>query len=203
MTAIIGWTDDAGAQNYLAVDCGETEGYRNTAETSDSPVESGSNVSDNVRANPSTFSLSGWITNVPVSLPATQVDGITQSPSSLGLPSGTVTRQKFSSVFDRVTVCDGILAGLVADGTVLTVNTRIRALSTVVLTSYGVDRKAETGDALAVTLEFKILRLVSTQTVAVPPTRRAQPQQNRDAQPATTPTPAQNRSLGAALADVL
>ena len=201
---ILSWTDDAGARVYLALDAGETEGYRNTAASSDNPVETGANISDNVRPDPATLTVSGWITNYPVTLPITQVDGITQSAAPLALASGNVTVQKFSAPFNRVNACDELLLGLWEAGTPLTVTTRLRSLSPAVITSYGVDRKAENGEALAVTLAFKVLRLVTTQTVAVPAPaqRRGQTATNRGPQPAAPPaTPAQTQSLGARLLD--
>lgn len=199
MSALLGWTDGSGNQVFLALDCGESEGYRNTAETSDNPVEQGSNITDNVRAAPATFALSGWITNVPVVLTGTQTEGLGQSPSALTLPSGNVSVQKFSGPFNRVGDCDALLAGLIASGTPVTVQTALRTLTPCVVTSYSVDRKAESGTALAVSLEFKVIRIVSTQVVTVPAQRRGQPPAHRAGQPPVTPPPTQNQSLLTAL----
>jgi len=63
---------------HVAVDASFHEIHEMSGETTDHPVEDGSNISDHVILNPRVFSMEGVVTNQPLSVPRTQAEGVTE-----------------------------------------------------------------------------------------------------------------------------
>lgn len=61
------------------IDVSISETHSLTAEVSEHPVEDGSNISDNVRAQPRTVQLEGLVTNHPTELPLSHAGGVRAS----------------------------------------------------------------------------------------------------------------------------
>lgn len=180
---LIEWTDAAGAIGALEIDATKTRGFELAAEVTEFPVERGSAITDHIRPVNGTVSLEGVISNTPLTLPATQMQGITLTPGAVVIGDGRATVLQWSGVFDRVRVCDTILAGLVASGTPVRLTTSLRTVENLAITRYKVDQSAETGQALPIVLELKALRIATTQRAPVPAVRRLQVPAGRAVQP--------------------
>lgn len=186
---LLEWTEASGASGALEIDTTKTRGFELAAEVTEFPVESGSAIADNIRPVNGTISIEGIISNSPLDLPSTQMEGVTQVTASQTLPGGDgstkATLTTWSGPFDRRRACDTVLAALVSSGTPVRLTTSLRTLENLAITRYKVDESVETGQALPVVLEFKALRIATTQRVAVPAVRRLVAPVNRAVQPTT------------------
>jgi len=188
MSATISWTDAAGNALLVELDAAPTQTWESTAEVTEHPVETGSAIGDHVRPANDTISVEGILTNTPVSVPSSQMQGVTRAPGPLDLGAvGQATVLKWSGPFDRVTTCRELLRALVKAGLPATLGTgrdSYRFDDNLVLTRFRVTREASTGNAVSVSLDFKQLRIVSTARAPVPSVRRAQIPATVGAQPA-------------------
>jgi len=188
------WTDGSGGPQSIDFDASERETYEGAAEVTEHVVEEGAAIADHVRAGNETATFEAWVSNTPITVPSTQMDGTTGSLRALEVRVGTqsfsaVTLQ-FGGAFDRVRAVDALLRALKDAGQRLTVVSGFRTIESCVIERYHVDRDAESGTALHLSLDVKKVRVVTTQTVCVPPVparRRGQRQQNRGAQPTQAP----------------
>jgi len=192
MSAAIEWTDAAGNTLSVELDATPTQSWESSAEVTEHPVETGSAITDHVKPSNDTITVEGVITNTPVIVPTTQMQGATRSPGTLDLPGvGKVSVQRWSGPFDRVAECREMLRSLVKAGlpAVLTTGPRdaLRFDTELVLVRFRVDRDATTGGSINVSLDFKQLRVVSTARVAVPAVRAMRVPPRRGVQP---PAPA-------------
>lgn len=177
------------ASGYLgiALDVVEREGYESTAETTDHAVDSGVVLSDHVKRNPDTISLEGMVTNTPIIIPSTHMGGVTASVQPTTLSVGGVELKAsvltFSGPFDRVRAVDEALQALMG-GVIVRYTGTLRTVDDLIVTRYRVDRDAQTGDALPVTIELRKVRRAEVRRVAVPAQRRGQPPAPRGAEAA-------------------
>ena len=188
MSATIEWTDAAGNTLVVELDATPTQSWESSAEVTEHPVESGSAITDHVKPGNDAITVEGVITNAPVIVPSTQMQGATRSPGTLDLPGvGRVSVQRWSGPFDRVTECREMLRSLVKAGLPATLTTgprdALRFDTELVLIRFRVDRDATTGGSINVSLDFKQLRVVSTARVAVPAVRSAQTPPNNGVAP--------------------
>jgi hypothetical protein len=170
----------------------ETHNWTNTVTSS--PVEDGSDVTDNILQNPRQLTLTGIITNSPVFLDDSQTSSIDDSPQET-----------------RVNRVFGLLSDLMDKGGLLTVFTRYKVYSDMAITSINIPRTVGIGEAIVFTIEFLKIRIVSTQNVDVPAgisakldkkagasvQKKTMPQKNDGAVPATD----LNKSGAASIAD--
>ena len=183
MTATLTWTDAAGAEVVLTFDGTKSQVYEHPAEVTEHPVEQGPAVTDHIRPGNPTAIIEGLITNAPVAIPATQAPGVLLATQVVTLATGAkVSLQRWSSAFDRVKACDELLRGLMDTATLVRLTTSLRSTDGLAITRCKVERP-DSGDAIAVTLEMKRVRVVSTSRAPVPAVRRAQVATQRAAQP--------------------
>jgi hypothetical protein len=203
----ISWEPEDGTPTTIDFDCSVTERYEGAADVTEFPVERGANVTDHVRAQNESVTLEAIVTNTPVVVPTFGMEGATGSPQPLRLDVAGQTLQattlQFSQAFDRVRAVDEALRALRDVGQVLTVRTGVREIADCVIARYQVERDAEKGNALHLTLELRRLRIVTTQRVQVeqPALRSGHRSQNRGSQPATEPSPEDRRTILARLQD--
>lgn len=185
---LLEWTDAAGTAGALEIDATPTRAFELAAEVTELPVDEGSAITDHIRPLNGTITLEGVISNTPLVLPTTQMGGVTASPGSVVLLGGDgkarATMLQWSGAFDRVKLCDELLAGLVASATPVTLTTPLRTIQSLAITRYKVDETVDTGQALHLTLEFKALRVATTARAPVPAVRRLQVPAQRAVQPA-------------------
>jgi hypothetical protein len=174
---------------YLGIelDVVERESYESTAETIEHAVDSGVVLSDHVKRNPDTITLEGMVTNTPIVLPRTQMGGVTASVQASTLSVGgrelRASVLTFSGPFDRVRAVDDALHALMG-GVVVRYTGTLRTTDDMIVTRYRVDRDAQTGGALPVTIELRKIRRAEVRRVPVPAQRRGQPPAPRGAEPA-------------------
>ncbi len=185
----IRWTDaGSSSEQSIDFDASINEGYESATEVTEHAVESGSNVSDNIRPKNETFTVEALITNTPIQTPTFGMSGASGSTQSASVTVGgqTLTAQtfQFSQRFDRVAAVDTQLRALCNARTRVTVNTGVRVIADCAITRYKWDRAAETGKSLALSMEFSRLRTAKTEQVAAPAQRRQHQTPNRGAQPA-------------------
>lgn len=179
----------------IEADVSINEGYELGAEVTEHPVERGSAISDHVRPNNSTVMLEGWISNSPIEVPGTQMDGVTGSMRTVdmlgpdGQKAGSAKALQFDGPFDRVRRVNEQIQALINTSTLVEIHTGLETIADVAITRFKVDRNAETGNALPFVLECKRLRIVETtvERVPAPVERRGQRPRQRGNQPATTP----------------
>ncbi len=192
MSATIEWVDGTGNTLLVELDATPTQAWESTAEVTKHPVETGSAIGDHVKPANDTITVEGILTNTPVIVPATQMQGATRAPGTLDLPGGgSVSVQRWSGPFDRVSECRELLRSLVKAGLPATLSTGrregLRFDDNLVLVRFRVDRDATTGNSINVSLDFEQLRVVSTSRAAVPAIRRLQVPESRGTAP---PVPA-------------
>ena len=173
------------AAGALEIDAASMLGFESSAEVTEHPVETGAAVADHVRPLNGTITLEGVITNAPIVLPTTQMNGATLAPGVVTLPDGSrATALRFSGAFDRVRACDETLQSLVDSGAIVSITTGLRTVNSLAITRYRPERTGDTGDAIKIVLEFKRVKLATTARAPVPAVRRAQVRLERGAQPA-------------------
>jgi hypothetical protein len=192
------WESDA-----VEIDASPTQGFEKTAEVTDHAVERGSNISDHARPGNGTVTLEGFVSNTPITVPKTQMDGVGGSFRSVELQGGgNATVLQFDGPFDRVRRVKEKIDELINTSTIVEIHTGLEVLTDYLVTRFKVDRNAETGNALPFVLEAKRVRIVETlvERVPAPVERRGQPRRQRGNQPATTPPPESlaHRGLAAA-----
>lgn len=189
---LITWDDDAAINvtaGALEIDATSMLGFEDSAEITEHPVETGAAVADHIRPLNGTLMIEGVITNSPIVLPSTQMNGVTLQSGTASLPGGgAVTVQKFSAPFDRVKACDEVLTGLIRRGVRVTVTTDFRTTESLAIARHKAEKNGETGDSVKITMEFKKVRIATTARAPVPAVRRAQVTLERGAQPADNRT---------------
>ncbi len=206
----IRWTPPGSqTEKTIDIDCSINEGYEVAADVAEHAVETGSNITDHVRVKNQTFSVEAYISNTPIVTPSFGMGSATGDVATTELNIGarsvtvggrtlTANTFQFSQPFNRVNACDQELQKLVRTGQRVTVFTGTRVMPNCVITRYKWDRNVETGNDLALTLEFSQLRLASTKQVEAPKLPIMHPAVHRGAQPAV---PIDNRSGAARLED--
>ena len=184
MSTLLEWTAQ-GTAVAIEIEATPTQGFERTAEVTEHPVESSTNVADHVKVANGVVSLEGVITNTPVLIPSTQMRGVTRATETVQVGRGEfVSVQQWSGVFNRVADCDRLLDALVVGRYVVRLTTVLRTVENLILARYKVDKDAETGESINVTLELKQLRIATTARAPVPAVRRLQPPAARGQQPA-------------------
>lgn len=129
---------------YVLVDAMVKESHIRKADTSQFPIENGSEISDQIITKPMELSIEGVIT--PMSLYDT-----------FNAPSPTRVLDAFSN-FER----------LIAAKLLVTIVTGLKVYENMLISDFQVDRTAQNGAALPFTMRLKEVRKVSTQTGQLP-----------------------------------
>lgn len=177
MSTVLTWIDTSGAFVALSLDVADGEDYGNDAAVTDYPAEEGFDPADGARPTPPDFTLTGMITDSPIVVPTGQMGSVTGAVQSTQVPTYkgkplTATALVFSGNVDRVATCDDLLQGLVENSVFVAVLTTLRQVDNALVTSYKVNRDASTGNSINVSITFRVVRIVSTQTVTVPAPRQ-------------------------------
>jgi len=183
----------------VAVDASLREVHSLSGEATEHPVEAGSNISDNNKRKPRRFQIDGVITNHPINLPRSQVDGVSEAdvefyweanPEILGMEMGgggliggalgaiasaTGINQHAGMAkgylpdFDRVQDCYAEFEAMWELGDPFDVYTSLRIYHNMVIETFDTTRDKDSGNALRFTMTVKQVRTVSTLYTAAPP----------------------------------
>ena len=134
------------------------ESHEWSADVTSNPVEDGAPVTDHVIEQADKLTIRGVVTDAPLNA----------SSSILGFIGGGSADNKTQTVFD-------LLDTLIKKREVLTVYTKHKTYSDMVLTNVTIPRSAGVGEAIEFRAEFIHIRKVATQTVDVPDGVSAKP----------------------------
>lgn len=141
--------------NYL-IDCSLNEEHAFESEVTDYPVESGSNITDNVRPKPIVVTMECLVSNTPIGFLAEA-----RHPN----------REGATNPSEPADDCYELLQKIRDDRQPVSIRTSLRTFDNMVLKSLSVPRAPNRGDALRFTATFQQIQIVTnkrTRRVAVP-----------------------------------
>lgn len=133
-------------------DANLSEGHSWSNDVTTNPVERGSEISDHIRRMPDQLTLVGMVTNTPINLLTKNKEG------------DVIDDQSENRVDDRL----GILQNIMNKNQLVQVYTKYLVYPDMAITSIDFTRDASNTNSLIFTIQFKNVRIVSTQTVDVP-----------------------------------
>lgn len=200
------WTSNEGV-SLLTFDCVLRISRDYPGEVTDHAIESGASVSDHVILKPAHFSIDAYVSDWPIVVPDTAMDGVTGGSRPFTTATGvTVSPLRFDRAVERSRVVDEMLLALRERREVLTVRTENRTWQNAVISNHHVEEDESTGRGLSLTLDLQVVRIATSQRVQVPvaaTSRRTQRQQQRGAQPAQAPAPVDRRGFSLRVIDML
>ena len=218
-------TFTAGGSLYnIVVDCSLKESHASSSDTTDHAVEKGADITDHVRPKPKKLSLTGLISNAPLTASLSPPQGTPEGTqlfkqysgafAQMGrvvigttsyLPPGTQGLQFPTDVSRTREVHDAFCLAQ-AEGSLMNVVTSLASYSNMVIESYEVPRDVTIGDALRFTMQMKNILVVTTQDVdvkGVAPKLLKAVKANTPVKVETSVEQAKTKSLSAGLADSL
>ena len=162
----------------VTLDATLTEVHTSTAQATEHPVESGVDISDHIIQRPDEVDIAGVISNTPIEI-VERIGGILAGGVSgpAGAASAAFNPQRAEDAYEELRI-------LKTTGTLITVVTPLRTYEQMAITSLVVNRDSATGDAVALSMRMKEVRLVESLTVDVDPAiLRAKPKKTRGRQP--------------------
>lgn len=171
--AEISWTLPSGAAQSVVFDATVRDTHESVAEATSHPVEEGADISDHVRPGRDRVTLEVVVSNSPIALPPTQMDGVGGSVRSQELRRGTAVLGEanvlvFDEEFDRVQTVYGTLLDLKDSGTLLSIFTSLRVYESMVLLRVSPTREAATGNSLVAIVEAQQISVAASEIVAAP-----------------------------------
>jgi len=188
---LITYTLGSGEAASISLDAAITEVHEAEAEVTEDQVETGSPISDHVRPLQRKLAIEGFVSNHPIDVPASNMEGVTGAIERVEIPgtTGAVHVLRFAADFDRVRAIEEELDRIRIGGILCTISTSLRVYENTVLRSFAVKRDASTGNALPLSLQFVQIRIAEVRVVPVPSIPRAASRAARGAQnPTATPT---------------
>jgi hypothetical protein len=178
--AVISWqlpnaSGAGGAVGQLILDVTLNEQHAITSEATTHPVETGSDITDHIRALPQRISLEGMISNTPLRGVTSYMNGVTGSVKSFKKTIGGKTISYSAFTFDgaveRVREVYGDLISAIQGAALFNLTTTLAAYDSMACLNFAVPRNAQLGNALRFTMDFQRIIFVNTETVAALPSR--------------------------------
>lgn len=135
----------------LEFDSIDSETHDWQRDVTQNPVENGSPVADHIIEKPRNLTVTGMISNSPIS----------GSSIFTSLISGSNTEDAVANAFST-------LDALYKSRSLVTIYTRYATYENMVLTSINIPRTPDVGDAIVFTIQATQIRIVSTQTTSLP-----------------------------------
>jgi len=148
---------DGNNLDTIILDATLTERHSYQADVTESPVEKGANVSDNIRAKPDVLSIEGFIADFPLAN-----DGRSKTNSA-----GPTAQNRPPSVGERSKNALAQLRRLQTEGVLITVSTAVTEYKSMCLQSCEVSRNSKLGAGIPVSLVLKQINQVETKRVQV------------------------------------
>lgn len=136
------------------------ETHQDSNDITDHPVEEGYNVADHVRQKPPVLTLSGVISNTPLS--AEQTQRIVDAGGGVSVTTTTQTNQPVDATGYAQKAYSGLLD--LMRGQLVRVVTATRSYDDMMIADITVPRDPRTGDALAFQIQLKQIRIVQNKT---------------------------------------
>lgn len=194
------WEPSEGVEERIRFDAMVAEVHETTATVTSHPVERGANVGDHVRAQPRRLQLEAFVSDEPIDVPESHMDGVTGSVQPLDFDGlGGAQVLQFSAPFRRTRAVYEELDGLSVNGVVLKIETPLRDYENVVLLRVSSPRTVRGGISFRIDVEQ--VRIAETDIVDLPTPRqtRGQREQNNGTT-ATEDASAQQRQRVSGLA---
>lgn len=171
----------------ITVDATVSETHENSATITEDPVESGPSTSDHYKADLATFNLSMIFSDQPIKEYPDFTDGVSFEMQSDSQKAFVLLADRESDRSQRV--YDAITKSQ-AEGVLIQVITTRRSYSNVGIRKIRVTRDKNTGKALSIDCECRVLRLVetTTTTAAIPRRPRGRARSNNGARTGTEDT---------------
>jgi len=134
------------------------EAHEWSADITTNPVEVGSPVADHILLNPDRFRVTAMVSDS--SLTGSFYDNVTRRIVNQSQESQTETTTQLTF---------NLLRNMFEDRQTLIVYTKYRTYTDMAISSIGIPRSSANGDSIQFSVEFTNIRIVSTQTVKVPP----------------------------------
>lgn len=159
----------AGDLRFIEVDVSTRQGHAMRSEVTEHPVELGASITDHIRPQNDELAFTGFVTNAPIVVPKTNMEGVggRVRPLELKEGQGAATLQ-FDDRFDRVRSVFEELLEVKEKGALFTVYTPLHEYENMALVSVDVVQDVATGDAMELSFTFKGIVFVETQLVALP-----------------------------------
>ena len=148
----------------------ETHSYKN--QVSQFPVETGIDINDNIKLDPDTVSLTGVVSNSPVSVQFSDVTDIVRKRNGATEAKrisreGTATRVETAQ--DILLAISGRkINGEDQEPQLVTIVTGLRVYTNMAMTSLEITRTGTTGQSLPFTAQFLRIQVVDTETITIP-----------------------------------
>lgn len=139
---------------FLEVDCVDQETHEWTNDVTTNPVENGSPIADHVIIQPDRITIVAFVSNAPI---LGFLDGMSNLLSD-GLTSEDRTQKAFTT-----------LEQLAKSKSMVTIYTRYKQYTNMVITNISIPRRPDDGDAINFTIEAIRVNIVSTATTTLPP----------------------------------
>ena len=212
----------AGSIALIWFDATIREDHHASAIVTELPVEKGVNVSDHVRIELKRFTVDAVVTNSPIVVPKSNLDGATGETrgqnmvvpvkrslpiavpgvgallASAGALDGYDTINplllQFDDEFDRVTSVWNEINTLILSATLVNISTSVEQYENMVIKSVSLPRSSDDGDSGTFSFEVSEIRFVETKVVAVPKDKRAATKNDKGPQSPNS-APSDNKSL--------
>lgn len=139
---------------FLEVDCVDQETHEWTNDVTTNPVENGSPIADHVIIQPDRITIAAFISNAPV---LGFLDGISSFITD-GFNGEDRTQAAFTKLYQ-----------LRESKALISIYTRYKLYTNMVITNISVPRRPDDGDAINFTIEAIHVNIVSTATTTLPP----------------------------------
>lgn len=173
MAVLLNWTLPNGSTQSGILDAAVNEQHSTMAQITEHQVEQGVNISDHIRPMPKRITIEGVITNTPIIVPTTYMQGVTaQSTSSKIKPASNGPVVQFSALqfqgtVDRVKAVYGDLVTACLNGYLFSVTTSLASYTNMAIVNLAVPRNADNGNILRFTIDMQEIRIVQTTTTLV------------------------------------
>jgi hypothetical protein len=195
-------------QNIIIVlDASLREEHSAQAEVTQHPVETGPNITDNIRPMPMRLTIEGFVTNTPIKASVLLPTG-NQSTSIAGqiakVPNTNAKTLQFSTQFDRVSDVYEDLLDAQAAGVLIAVDTSLKHYVNFAISSVDVPRDAQSGSSMQFTIELQQIITATLTEVETAPTHQEKNNGQKPTKEATAKEEAQvKESFGVSAAKAL
>ena len=148
----------------------ETHEYQN--DVTEYPVEDGSTLSDNIRLAPERVTISGFVTNTPVSViqenKAEVVEKFDGTVEVKNLKRDEVNNNVEFALDVLLRIAGRKIDGADSEPELVTIVTGLRVYTDMAMTTLNIPRDATTGQALKFDASFVKIKKVNTETIELP-----------------------------------
>jgi hypothetical protein len=178
-----------GGVGQLIIDATINEQHAIAAEVTTQPVETGSDIADHIRTLPQRLTLEGMMSNSPIGGVSSYMNGVTGSVKTFQRTVGRASISYQAFTFDgnveRVKVVYGDIINAMQSAAIFSVTTTLATYENLAAVNFNVPRNVRLGNVLRFTIDFQMIRFVTTQTVAALPGRTQKHRGARTGKPAT------------------